>query len=77
MSEPILTDAQVVAGIAMLFLISAVVVVEWFERAIQDHRNEHDGYDEARERATAPSPVDRETTTQSTTSERTERPRSG
>jgi hypothetical protein len=51
MNLPLLTEAQVYAGLAMLLLISFIVVAEWFERAIQDDVNEHDGYDEARTRA--------------------------
>jgi len=51
MNMPLLTDMQVVAGIAMFFLICLIVVAEWFERAIQEHLDEHDGYDEARKRA--------------------------
>ena len=45
-----LSDMQVVAGIALVFLICLIVVADWFERAIQDDVNEHDGFDQARKR---------------------------
>jgi hypothetical protein len=39
-----MTDDQILAAVAMVFLIAIVVLAEMFERAIQDDVNEHDGY---------------------------------
>ncbi len=51
MNPPLLTELQAYAGLAMLLLIGVIVVAEWFERAIQDDVNEHEGFEEARTRA--------------------------